>query len=152
MFGCHTPLQSGSLARSAQSFAVGGGLMTGFSLAGSPARTSVATVRDTSSIARRRYLMRSLFCPNSWPQYYATPQKSPTQSSGAQGEADPSAEGDHADPYQEGNGARDLGAQRRSMKRDAPPVDIAADIQMKDPHVDPPQDHKVKLRLKIGIV
>src|SRR6266849_2322720 len=126
--------------------------MTGFSLAGSAARTSAARARDASSIARKRCLMRSLFCPNSWSEYYGTPKKSPAQSSGMQGKADPSAEGDHPDPNQEGNGARDLGAQRRSMRRDTPAVDIAADIQMKDRHVDPRQDQKDELRLKIRIV
>src|SRR6202166_2305747 len=47
-FGFHTPLQSGSLARSAQSCAVGGGLMTTGFLAGS---ADCATAADAASTA-----------------------------------------------------------------------------------------------------
>src|SRR5712691_5318876 len=52
IFGFHTPLQSGSFARSAQSRAAGGGLMTGFS--GSAAQTEVLI-----AIKRARVLMGS---------------------------------------------------------------------------------------------
>src|SRR5712691_12565219 len=96
--------------------------------------------------------MRSLFCPNSWPEYYAIPKKSPAQSRRVQGETDPSAGGDHPDPYKEGNGPCDPGAQGRGIGRDAPEVDIAADKQMKDRHVDSRQDQEDELRLEIGIV
>src|SRR5678815_598436 len=40
ILGFHTPLQSGSLARSAQSFAVGGGLMTDLALGGGSAASA----------------------------------------------------------------------------------------------------------------
>src|SRR5262245_46438249 len=42
MFGFHTPLQSGSLARSAQSWAVGGGLIIVVFLTGSAAQAESA--------------------------------------------------------------------------------------------------------------
>jgi len=54
IFGFHTPLQSGSFARSAQSRSAGGGLMIGFSLAGSAAQTEVPIASK-----RARYLMGS---------------------------------------------------------------------------------------------
>src|SRR6267143_7316644 len=54
IFGFHTPLQSGSFASSAQSRAAGGGLMTGFSLAGSAAQ-AVALI----AIRRATYLIGS---------------------------------------------------------------------------------------------
>src|SRR6266571_1856966 len=126
--------------------------MTGFSLAGSAAWTSVTSARDASSIARRRSLMRSLFSPNPWSEYYAAPKKSPAQSRGMQGETDPSAEGDHADPHQKGNSARDLRRQGGRVRRDSPTLDIAAGKQMKDRHVDARQDEKTELRLEIGVV
>src|SRR5712691_2133548 len=54
IFGFHTPLQSGSFARSAQSRAAGGGLIIGFSFVGSAAQTEVLI-----TIRRARVLMGS---------------------------------------------------------------------------------------------
>jgi len=54
IFGFHTPLQSGSFARSAQSRAAGGELMIGFSVVGSAAQT-VALI----AIKRATYFMGS---------------------------------------------------------------------------------------------
>src|SRR5258708_19815986 len=116
--------------------------MTGFSLAGSAARTSAARARDASSIARRRYLMRSLFSPNSWSEYYATPKKSPAQSRGMQGETYPSAEGDHPDPYQKGNGAGDLRRQGGRLRRGSPTLAIPAGKQKKNRHIFAAPAHK----------
>src|SRR5258708_23082291 len=93
----------------------------------------------------------SLFSPNSWSEYYATPKKSPAQSRGMQGETDPSAEGDHPDPYQKGNGAGDLRRQGGRLRRDSPTLDIAAGKQMKNRHVYAGQGQKSELPPKIRI-
>src|SRR5712671_5219608 len=63
-FGFHTPLQSGSLARSAQSCAVGGGLMTvgGFFAAagsGSAGRAAAGKISNPASRTRKGALDRS---------------------------------------------------------------------------------------------
>src|SRR5712691_1727844 len=78
--------------------------------------------------------------------------KSPAQSRRVQRETDPSAAGDNADPHKQGNGARNPGRQRGGVRRGSPTLDIAADKQMKDRHVDSRQDQKDELSLKIRIV
>src|SRR6185369_16400142 len=60
ILGFHTPLQSGSFARSAQSFAVGGGLMTDLTLAGGSAACAQPNPIKATKIALQSFLIGSL--------------------------------------------------------------------------------------------
>src|SRR5436305_8177045 len=87
IFGFHTPLQSGSLARSAQSCAVGGGLMTGFSGSAAPQKL----LNKISPVMKSEGLI-------------ALPQRSCVD-----GETGPAPETDDADPDHERRRAREAG-------------------------------------------
>src|SRR6266513_182208 len=128
IFGFHTPLQSGSFARSAQSLAAGGGLMIGFS--GSAAQTVVLIASK-----RATYLM-DLGYQWSWMQC----------------ETRPAAESNHADPQQKRRGPRDASRERSGPRRRAPMPNRAPDAEMKDRHVDPCQAQEDELGLEAGVV
>src|SRR5882762_516137 len=128
IFGFHTPLQSGSFARSAQSRAAGGGLMTGFS--GSAAQTEVLSAIKTAT-----YLMGSGY-----------------QWSCVQCETRPAAEGNHADPQQKRRGPRDASRERGGLRRRTPTRNRAPDAEVKDRHVDTGQAQENELGLEAGVV
>src|SRR2546428_1465386 len=130
IFGFHTPLQSGSFTRSAQSRSAGGGLMTGFSLAGSAAQTEVPIASK-----RARYLMGSGY-----------------QWSCMQCETRPAAESNPADPQQKRRGPREASRQRSGLRRRAPTRDRAPDAEVKDRHVDTGQAQADELGLEVPVM
>src|SRR5438477_8884189 len=130
ILGFHTPLQSGSFARSAQSCAEGGGLITGFSFAGSAAQTEVL-----SRTRRARCLMGSRY-----------------QWSCMQCETGPAAESHHADPQQERGARRDAGRERDGLRCGAPMRNRAPDAEVKHRHVETRQRHEDELGLEVAVV
>src|SRR5712664_1687471 len=133
-FGFQTPLQSGSLARSAQSCAVGGGLITtGFLAVSADCAAPAKAGRAASKTAPRRSLSRrSLIRPSF---IFAATVKITPPAQSVQREADLTPERHHADPQCQRDDAGRLGAERRALGR-APARDVAAGKEMEDRHVE----------------
>src|ERR1700692_1844843 len=107
IFGFHTPLQSGSLARSAQSCAVGAGLMTVGAFLGAWAEAiEAARTRATGTAAK---IPSGLTFTGSSPAGNASQRSDKL----VHCEADLSAKRDHRYPYQQRDGRRGPGSERR---------------------------------------
>src|SRR6266851_3294236 len=132
IFGFHTPLQSGSLARSAQSLPVGGGLMTvaGFfapsAFCSGSALTAAVEIASATTTAPNRYRIVGVSL-SEFLKIQISDYREMT--SLAQGEADPAAEGDHGNPEQQRQSACNL-RRHRGIGPCAPMLDIAAGKSM----------------------
>src|ERR1700686_1086394 len=139
IFGFQTPLQSGSLARSAQSCAVGGGLMTVGALLGASA-DAIETAATRASGTATKWKNGLNFTGISPANHAAQHVQSSVASTwclvkSVHREADPAAKRDHSDPCQKRNGRRGLGRDR-GRAGFAPARALADADEVKHRHVD----------------
>src|SRR5262249_52991187 len=134
IFGCQTPLQSGSLARSAQSCAVGAGLITDGVFFGACADVCDATEAAIIKIKKDlRMVGEQIFMGYSPARYDPTSRQSSADSMHC--EADPAAKRDHRYPHKQRYCGGGLGWPRR-LPGDTPSRDITNADEMKDRHVE----------------
>src|SRR5579864_8295526 len=167
IFGFQTPLQSGSLARSVQSCAVGGGLMTGGSFLGACAQAiegaSSRAMRAAEAIKEADVTCISprwrLFCEGIEELFHCEGQCRPFEVPAipvawrsVHCEAGAAAKRNHRDPYQKRDGRSRFCKDRRAFAGCIPAFDIAHAEDMKCRHVEAGEYQHHELGLKQAIM